>query len=193
MCIKKLLEFSAYSTELSLLELDETKLEAVENHINTNRHVLSQLNCCYSEVYQNQPQFQFLPGHRAAVLGIKSQIIKMKESRSQKRRATKSGAPMPKRVKSVDELKEMVVDSLDKFSQKIGFPKNLISNINIVDFKEQLVEGQTIYKCGYSCVFCDKIIPMLYKNYWQTSNATGHIRTHYTPGMEFTVQEISTD
>lgn len=183
-----MLEFSAYSTELSLLELDETKIEGIEKHINANRHVLNELDCCYSEVYKNQPQFQFLPGHRSTVLGIKNQITKMKEGRTQKRGAP--GGAKSKRIKSAEELKEMLIDSLDAFSQKLGFPKDLITNNNIVDFHEQLVNGQTIYKCGFSCVFCSKVTPIQYKGYWQTSNATGHYRIHYTTGMLVTVREI---
>lgn len=186
-CIKTLLSDCAYSTQLSLLELDESKLEKLENHINANRQLLTQLKCCYSDEYKNQTQFHFLPGHRATILGIRSQINKMKENQIEKKRTRVS---KPKQVRSPEELKEKLIKSLDAASVKMGFPAKLISERNIVDFNGKLVNGEQIYKCGFSCVFCSRIVPITYKTYWQTTNATNHFRTHYQPGMSFQFEDV---
>lgn len=172
---------------MALNELDHSKLELVESHINENRHLLTELKCCYSDVYRSQPEFQFLPGHRATILGLKNQINKMKENRNQKRKALGSKR---KPDKSIDELQTQLIISLDKFSTKHGFPANLISDKNIVDWFETSVEGQTVYKCGFSCVFCSKVVPMQHKSYWMTSNATKHIKTHNPEGYQFEVEDI---
>lgn len=181
-CIKEILIFSAYTTEISLLELDEFKLESLESHIDENRQVLTNLNCCHSDVYKNQSKFQFLPGHRAAILGIRNQVIAMKESRS---RGSKS-----KQTKSDDELKEMLVKSLDMYVTKKGLPEQTISENNIVGFEEKLVNGNKIYKCGFSCLFCSKVIPTLYKTYWMTSNATKHLKSHLDEGSSVEIGYI---
>lgn len=183
-CIKRVLIFSAYTTEISLLELDESKLELLESHINENRQVLSDLNCCFSDDYKNQSQFHFLPGHRATILGIKNQVIAMKESRS---RGSKSKS---KPIKTGDELKEMLIKSLDMYATKKGLPANTISESNIVGFEEKLVDGNKIYRCGFSCLFCSKVIPTLYKTYWMTSNATKHLKVHLDEGSTVEIEYI---
>lgn len=171
-CVKMLLIASGYDTLIALNEIDQGKLAKIQDHINENRELTSNLKCCYGEIYKKQTEFHFLPGHKATILGIKNQIAQLKESSGWKERQRAS------KHKSEDQLKTALVVSLDAYASKCGLPKNIISAVNIIEFHHITEAGQDVYKCGFSCLFCDKVISVKYKTYWMTSNATKHILYH---------------
>lgn len=105
----------------------------------------------------------------------------MKERHTQKL-AQKSNSSKPKQVKSAEELKISLIQSLNSCMTKLGLPSDIISENNIIDFNEQIENGKNVYKCGFSCLFCSKVVPMQHKIFWMTSNATRHIKYHYEKG-----------
>lgn len=176
---------------LALSELDHGKLLAIEEHINKHHELVTSTKCCYSEMYKEQEKFSFLPGHKATVLGIAEQVKRMKneEFMAQKR------APKPKKFQSENALKCSLVCRLAKYSTKLGFPMpdGVISERNIRDFKHNNVNKT--YRCVFSCPFCDKTIPIIYKTFWMTSNATTHVKFHVdkfkqNDGISFMEEEV---
>lgn len=161
---------------MSLAEIDEEKLHKIEDHVNSNIHLVKSLKCCYSKEYKTQIKFEFLPGHKATILGIKDKIAQMKVNgmctQKPKKRTTQ-----PK-YQSEQELKTMLVSSLDTYAQKQGLPAGIITYRNIVDFKSEQLDNGIVYKCGVSCAFCPKVSAVLYRGYWMKSNATKHIKEH---------------
>lgn len=166
---------------MSLAEIDEDKLRKIEEHVNSNIHLVKDLKCCYSKDYKTQTKFEFLPGHKATILGIKDQIAQMKANGMCTQKKTKR-TTQPKH-QSEQELKTVLVRSLDMYAQKQGLPAGIITLRNIVNFKSEKLDNETVYKCGMSCVFCSKVSAVSYKGYWMKSNATKHIKEHTEQGI----------
>lgn len=51
----------------SLKSINESTIKLVESHVNQNRDILNKLDCRHKESYQQQKQFNFLPGHYVAL------------------------------------------------------------------------------------------------------------------------------
>lgn len=137
--------------------------------MNGRRSVIDELNCCFSDTYKNQTVFTFIPGHRAAILGIPNQIDRMKAEKQQKKQTKK------RKTRSLEELKKMLIAQLNNFPSKAGFnlPNDVISELNIVDVvQEKQDDGSFIVNCGFSCPFCNKTTKVTFKKYWWASNAT---------------------
>lgn len=69
---------------MSLLGLNEESLVSVESFAQKSlQHLIKQLNCCHSEIYRNQTEFQFIPGHKSLILKIpeKLELAKKLDSR----------------------------------------------------------------------------------------------------------------
>lgn len=73
-CLKILLSAAGYDTSLSLSQIDEEKIVDIENFLNTNKRYVGKLKCCYSKHYKDLEIFKFLPGHKAILKTIPSQI-----------------------------------------------------------------------------------------------------------------------
>lgn len=174
-CVKQLLIECGYDKVLSLQELDAEKLHKIEKHINENRHMIEKLNCCNAETYKVQREFHFIPGHEAIVLGIPAQIKKYRENRSKKSQLAKNKSNM-----SEDVLKNSLIVGLEKYATKVGFslPQGVFSDRNILNFRREMMAEKEVYKCTFSCPFCSKTTPVIYKLYWMSSNVTKHLKGH---------------
>lgn len=70
-CLKAILYSCGYDNISNIGLLDENKVIEIEEYISEfGRSTINDLNCCYSQQYQNQSNFKFLPGHRAAILSL---------------------------------------------------------------------------------------------------------------------------
>lgn len=144
----------------------------LEDHVNNNRDLLHQMTCCFMDVYKTQDVFKFIPGHRAAILGIPHQIEEMKSAPKLARK---------RKERSLDELQNMLIAQLNRYPSKIGFdlPNGVISERNIVDLKwKKQADNSMTVDCGFSCPFCNKVTKVNFTNYWQSSNATKHLKSH---------------
>lgn len=68
-CLKIILTNCGYDTQISLQNITLADVLEIEKY--TNQHLkpdVMKLNCCYSEQYKAQQDFQFLPGHRKLIL-----------------------------------------------------------------------------------------------------------------------------
>lgn len=169
---------------IALSEIGENELMKIEGHINTHVELINNLKCCYSKIYKTQETFQFLPGHKAIILGIKNQIQKFKEHRSQNPNAAKKTSLKKNLAKerSADELKSVLVKSLQAYLAKHALQTDILSARNIINFEEKMHGDRKTYRCEFSCLFCHKVIPVLYNTFWMNSNVTKHLRGHIAEG-----------
>lgn len=149
-------------------------------------------------------EFEFLPGHKSLILSIPNIIFKIKEenkefmvsSYADYDQATAHNAdtdvdaptqeqhrrwPSKKKNRTANEIKFQLIRNLVAFLAKIGshYPDDTISEANIHDFgRDTDDEGKIIFRCYFSCPFCSKTIPITYKKFWMSSNATGHLKLH---------------
>lgn len=171
-CVKNTLLLSGYDTLISLSAIDEKQLVNLEEHVNQNRNIFDGLDCCFSDIYRNQQVFRYVPGHKAIILKIPEQIKEIlgKEKKSKTRK-----------TKPLDRLISVLIRQLNKYPSKVGYPVpiGVISETNIQDIQSEAQEdGSTVHKCIFSCPFCDKNVPVIYKRYWWASNATKHLKIH---------------
>lgn len=81
LCMKKLLTISGYNSTWSFKSLTEGKLPDIEEYIEKrHRKIADQF-----DEYKDIRPFEFLPGHRALILGIKSEIIDIQETKKPKK------------------------------------------------------------------------------------------------------------
>lgn len=184
-CVKHILIECGYDKLMGLAELNEQKISKIEKHVNKNRAIIEKMDCCNSETYKGQAEFCFIPGHESIILAIPKQITQLKEKRSQKLKAK------GETNKSEDVLKTTLIRNLIKFAQKKGLvlPEGVISERNIVDFKCEHLGANKVFKCGFSCPFCATVIPVFFKSFWRSSNASSHLKDHIN-GADVQLMEI---
>lgn len=174
-CIKQILRQSGYDTSMSLKAIDIASISKLEEYANENRHLINNLECCFSAVYKAQDIFKFLPGRKAIILDIPRQIKDMSEQKKKQKPGRK-----PKE-RSLDTLLMMLISQLSMYPSKVGFnlPNGIISERNIVFTEyEQQDDNAIVVHCGFSCPFCKKVTKITFKNYWWVSNAKKHLKTH---------------
>lgn len=198
-CVKKLLIASGFNKFIALAGIGEEELLKIERHINSEPGLINNLKCCYSDVYKDQEVFQFLPGHKATILGMKTQIQQLKAHWTENpEEANKSKTSLKRnRVldRTADEVKSILIESLRAFLKKHKVPEQIITARNIVNFKEEAEGDRKTYRCEFSCLFCSKRIAVLYKKFWMNSNVTKHLKDHVTDSnfkMSYEEIEIAT-
>lgn len=171
---------------MALAEIGEDELKRFEGHVNAECiGLVKNLKCCYSDVYKSQEVFQLLPGHKATILAMKNQINQFKEHCARNSQNAKQPKTARRKIRTGEEIKSALLLSIQTFSAKWKVPKEIFTR-SITDFKEIIKDDRKTYKCLFSCMFCDKIIPVGYKQYWMYTNITKHLRNHYEKG-NFTV------
>lgn len=161
-CIKILLISSGYSVNSSLANLNEKRIEEIEQYLNSNKYIIRNLECCYSEEYKALDKFQFLPGHKTVILAIPDMLDVSKEH-----------------ILSDQELKDSLIRKLMVASRRAGLniPAGTISEANLIQFERTPNENDTVCKCIFSCPFCSKRYTIKHKTFWNTSNAWKHLKT----------------
>lgn len=187
LCVKKILSECGYDTLLSLQELNNDKLRKIEKHVNENRDIIANLECCNSQTYRAQSEFHFLPGHEAIILGIPARVAalngNLKTVSAKKKRPTMSD----------EELQNKLISNFETFAAKNGRPlsKGIISKRNILEFQKATKGEETFFKCVFSCPFCAKKTPINYKLFWMSSNVTNHLKEHFTATVAINDQPVS--
>lgn len=163
-CIKEILQFAAYDTAASLALITDTHVQEIEKFINeSDKHVINQLSCCYSSVYQGMGHFKFLPGHKCTILAIPSQIARMKNNKPNRTQRLLEF----KKLLTKAELADLLLKRLNQYFKKsdatnmISFSEAHLGEITIL-----ITENAMTAKCQVSCVL------------WNISNIVRHVKQH---------------
>lgn len=150
-CVKRFLCHAAYDTKNSCLLLDEKSIVELEQYImETGKEIIEQLSCCNSQSYQNQQQFRFLPGHRSCILAIPNQIRDMEAMNFKKRKPVAEF----KKLLTAAELKNLLIKSLNRTIQNLGFETKLLSQQYLGEIKTMISNNQMTAKCDVQCFHC---------------------------------------
>lgn len=149
----------------------------IEEFMRTNRSAFSKL-ANFGSQYDDQENFQLLPGHKEIIKGIPEQIKALDQSIMEKKQSKKP-VDKPQRLPVADEaLKGQLIFNLINYFAKNGFnlPENLITDLNLTDFQRH-TNGLDV-SCRFACPFCVKIFPVTFKEYWRSGNITSHLKGH---------------
>lgn len=73
--MKRPLILCGYDSLFSLREINESKIDKIENHITVNHmETIKTFNCCHSNYYKNLTTFRFLPGHASIISALPKYI-----------------------------------------------------------------------------------------------------------------------
>lgn len=160
-CVKTLLFSAGYDRNSNLASLNAEKIEEIEKHLNLDKDIIENLDCCYSEEYKKLNEFRFLPGHKALILMIPDLI------------------GVSKNVVTDHELKSSLIKKLMTACAKAGakLPAGTISEANLLEFHRTTKEKDTVCQCTFSCPFCSKTYTIKYKTFWMTNNAWKHLKS----------------
>lgn len=179
-CLKFLLTATGFDSLLSLSQIDNETIRELEGYLNRNRKHFDSLQCCFAEEYRGQATFEFLPGHKSILLGIPQRIVEMNTAQNNKTKRKPAEQTPTKNRKTEAEAKSCLVQNLITFLEKNGvqLPFNPIADSNLRDFCSGSEEAEYVYKCNFSCPFCEKLIPVRFKTFWTSSNVTVHLKKH---------------
>lgn len=149
--------------------MTEESLEQAEQFIEkNNRNVVDE--CAQ---YANVKPFKFLPGHKALIFGIQTQL---EEFQQNKRQTAK------KKMKLTHHVSEQELQ-LSLVHQMLTFTKNL--KLDAVWSKECIKESTFTVNndvsqciCTVSCPLCFSPFVVRYDKHWKTSNLCKHMRKH---------------
>lgn len=176
---KKILLKAGFDNCATLKLISEKTIPDIEAYVQKNKHLLK--NTPYERRHrgrgkqnlkqsaeQNDENFKFSLGERLLLLSIAENIRKIepKPERDKKKK---------KIIPSEDTLKSILLKKLQDYSKQTKF-NYFLTEKNICKFRNT-EEG---FKCSVICPICPKSNALTYKSYWNTSNFTNHVRTHYT-------------
>lgn len=172
-CLKSILNDAAYDSFSSLAGLDANKMKELEEFVTANKELVNKLKCCNSTYYKGLNDFKFLPGHKTVILSLPGDIKELEAKKSNSKKTKK-------KFSSDEDAKMMLIKNLRAVSAKSGItlPQNVLTEVNLIDFERGSEESNFIYKCRFSCPFCNKTFGVIYKKFWMSSNATKHLKTH---------------
>lgn len=157
---------SGYNHEFALETFKDDDIKKVEKFINQNKHFLKKT------VYENIPEFEFLPGHRAVLLDIPNKIKQYNKSKEEKAEEKKKQAEEEIAVKTA-ELKKSLVKKVKNYTDKIEF-ETKVDETNIIES----TQVGTLLQCRLKCSDCEKTFLCSFRKYWCISNFEKHLKEH---------------
>ena len=130
----KVLKAAGYVTESILKLIKGEEINKIEEHVRKNRIILKGTS------YENEDNFEFLPGHRVLLLNLPNEIEKMKnvnKSIQQIEKPTANSSHFPFMLKALIETAE---------SNSNGHPNGNRFNKNVQDFATYIY-----MMCGRAC------------------------------------------
>lgn len=167
-CVKKLLTLTGYNSALSFKQFTEGELDSTERFIEENhRNIADEF-----DEYKNVRPFKFLPGHKALIFGIKSQL----EDFQAKQKITKK---VKRSVPNENELHIALLNQISSFAKD-----NQLEVVFSTDCIKQSLytatENASFCSCNIICPLCFSSIGTRYDKYWKNTNVYKHLRTHLT-------------
>lgn len=166
--MKKLLTLTGYNSALSFKQFTEGELDSTERFIEENhRNTADEF-----DEYKNVRPFKFLPGHKALIFGIKSQL----EDFQAKQKITKK---VKKSVPNENELHIALLNQISSFAKD-----NQLEVVFSTDCIKQSLytatESASFCSCNIICPLCFSSIGTRYDKHWKNTNVYKHLRTHLT-------------
>lgn len=147
--MKKLLDICGYNSALSFKSIEESSLTHLETYIEGNhRKVVDE----FAEYHHIKP-FQFLPGHRSLILGIKDEISNIQSGK--KKKVSKPSSKKLPRDNDELTLAQGLANQLSTYANGIGLKLDWASSIKKIELTE--TENATLAKCVISCPRCNNI------------------------------------
>lgn len=171
-CMKKILTAAGYNSSWSFKALTEDGLSQIEQHIEQHHRTLVQ---SFEEYASIQP-FQFLPGHRSLILGIKSEILELQEKRSNKRSKT---SKLASKILEEGDLKTALLNQISAFTDTLKIKADWTNSIK--DFSLETTKNASLAHCLLSCPICDSDINVKFEGSWKISNMCRHLRDLHGP------------
>lgn len=164
--MKKLLTLCGYDSTWSFMSVTDDKIPGIEEYIEQNHRK----NADDFEEYKNVKPFKFLPGHKALIFGIRSEIDNLQKNKRIKMK--------PKTVLSEDELQMSLLQQMSKFTSGKGLKIDWTSSI--ISCTVTSTENDAVAVCQITCPICDSNFKVHYEGHWKNSNLCKHMRKHMT-------------
>lgn len=166
--ITDILLTAGFDNTSSLKLISEKTIKDLEIYVKNNKHLLKKTR------YENNPEnFEFALGHKILLTSIPENLKKFEASNAIKKVKKRESAS------EIDcnptALKKNLIKKINNYSKKFNYGFFVTEN-NIDGFEKYELN----FKCKIVCPFCTTKKSVLFKGkYWNTSNFTNHVRTHF--------------
>lgn len=147
------------------------------------------------EIYKSKHPFSFLPGHRALIIGIGKEIVKLQQEKKGKTIKSKShSGSVSDASLNEDDLKISLINQISTYAFEVGF--NFSWSDSIEKFNVTKTNTSTFAQSSVACPLCQKTNKIRFEKKWLVSNMYKHIRSHIKSADEtgqHTVQETSNE
>lgn len=176
--MKNFLTVCGYNSALAFKSVDENSLSNLENYIEVHhRKTVDD----FPEYVDIKP-FEFLPGHRSLIVGIKTELSDIQSKKKQKvMKSTK-----PSRNEDENELRSSLVNQMTTYASGIGL--GLDFSVSVQDMNLEKVEELTLAVCKVVCPACNRIFTIRYNKNWKICNIYRHLRTHVENSSKQTIE-----
>lgn len=189
-----ILTSAGYDSALSIADLNESDIIVIQDHVsNKARHLVKE-----HKSYANNEKFEFLPGHRKLVLGLRKRVNdfntnnKGKKAKEQTPISIQGETEVVQTTEEIElltteeivNLKKDLIVKLNKVAQSIGSPEfteeHSIGTLDgYISKNSRAIASKTLsYKCSVKCAVCNKSVPCTFNKRWETSNILQHLKSH---------------
>lgn len=165
--MKKLLTISGYDSLWSFKSVTNEKLSEAEDFIEKYHRN----DADAFEEYKDVIPFKFLPGHKALVFGIQSEISEFQENKKPKKNIKL------KPVLNENNLQTSLLYQIPTYTKGLDLQADWSNSLNNSSFTT--TESASFCTCDVSCPLCESgHFAVRYDQYWRTSNICKHLRKH---------------
>lgn len=164
--IKKLLTLTGYNSIWSFKSITEQSLSEAEDFIETTYRK----DADEFDEYKEIKPFKFLPGHKALIFGIKSEISEIQDTK----KSNKINKSKP--VLTENDIHTSLLCQMSSFTKGLGLQADWSNAIKSSDFTE--TENTPLCACNVVCPICSSSFIVRYDKHWKNSNISKHLRKH---------------
>lgn len=190
--IVNVLTAAGYDSALSIADLNESDILIIQDYVTNKAQHLIKEHVSYTQ----NDKFEFLPGHKKLVLGLRNKVkdFNTPVSRQTQKNPTKSIQPeedqqISEEIELLTEVelaafKTDLISKLSTVSKSVGAPTftehHLVGSIDpyISKNSKAITSKIPAYKCFVKCVICEKRVPCTFNKRWETSNLSTHLKSH---------------
>lgn len=181
--MKLILTACGYNNGWAFKEADEGKISALEAFLELkHRKLVDSI-----DEYKDIKPFEFLPGHRSLILGMKGQILAMEDKKKPKMKPKQKNASNERA--SENELKLQLIDHLSNYSIQKSLNIDWSNAITQFVVKEGEKADESFVHCSLQCPVCDTVRIVRYDKTWKISNMCKHIREQHIDELASTHEE----